>query len=80
MQNALAESGGYVLLAPAESTSFYTTIIPGISLVEAIPAELGALDPEMSARSIASFEKQWRDQDLLFTKIAPMAGKPFDTL
>ncbi|OOO31200.1 hypothetical protein BS628_23405 [Agrobacterium radiobacter] len=43
-------------------------------------AELGALGPEMSATSIASFEEQWQDQDLLFTKIAPMAGKPFDTL
>ncbi|WP_223567565.1 MurR/RpiR family transcriptional regulator [Agrobacterium tumefaciens] len=78
--DALVEYGDYVLLAPAESTSFYTTIIPGISLVEAISAELGALDPERSARSIASFEEQWQDQDLLFTKIAPMAGKPFDTL
>ncbi|UXS04668.1 MurR/RpiR family transcriptional regulator [Agrobacterium tumefaciens] len=78
--DALTENGDYVLLAPAESTSFYTTIIPGISLVEAISAELGALDPEMSARSIASFEEQWQDQDLLFTKTAPMAGKPFDTL
>ncbi|MDS7594238.1 MurR/RpiR family transcriptional regulator [Agrobacterium tumefaciens] len=78
--DALAENGDYLLLAPAESTSFYTTIIPGISLVEAISAELGALDPEMSARSIASFEEQWQDQDLLFTKTAPMAGKPFDTL
>jgi hypothetical protein len=29
--------------------------------------ELGALDPEMSARSITSFEEQWQDQDLLFT-------------
>lgn len=48
--------------------------------MEAISAELGALDPERSARSIASFEEQWQDQDLLFTKIAPMAGKPFDTL
>ncbi|CUW98924.1 hypothetical protein AGR2A_Lc60176 [Agrobacterium genomosp. 2 str. CFBP 5494] len=34
----------------------------------------------MSARSITSFDEQWEDQDLLFTKIAPMAGKPFDTL
>jgi hypothetical protein len=42
--------------------------------------ELGALDPAMSACSIVSFEGQWQDQDLLFTKIAPMAGKPFDTL
>ncbi|WP_175422261.1 hypothetical protein [Agrobacterium tumefaciens] len=47
-------------------TSFYTTIIPGISLDE--------------RTSIASFEEQWQDRDLLFTKIAPMAGKAFDTL
>ncbi|CUX06838.1 MurR/RpiR family transcriptional regulator (plasmid) [Agrobacterium rosae] len=78
--DALAENGDHLLLAPAESTSFYTTILPGISLVEAISAELGALDPAMSARSIANFEEQWLSQDLLFTKTAPMAGKPFDKI
>lgn len=78
--DALAENGDHLLLAPAESTSFYTTILPGISLVEAISAELGALDPEMSAISIANFEEQWLSQDLLFTKTAPMAGKPFDKI
>lgn len=76
--DALAENGDHLLLAPAESTSFYTTILPGISLIEGISAELGALDPAMSARSIANFEEQWQNHDLLFTKTAPMAGKPFD--
>ncbi len=78
--DALAKNADYLLLAPAESTSFYATVVPGIGLAEAISAELGALNPEMSARSIADFEEQWQHQDLLFTKTAPMAGKPFDQL
>lgn len=46
--DALMVNGDYILLAPAESTSFYTTILPGISLVEAISAELGALAPDQT--------------------------------
>jgi len=78
--DALAETADHLLLAPAESTSFFATILPAISLVEGISAELGALDPEVSSRSVARFEEQWQDQDLLFTKTAPMAGKPFDSI
>lgn len=76
--DALAGVADHLLLAPAESTSFYATILPAISLVEGISAELGAIDPEMSGRSVSNFEEQWQNQDLLFTRTAPMAGKPFD--
>lgn len=76
----LVQTADHLLLAPAESTSFFATILPGLSLVEGISAELGVLDPALSGRSIASFEEQWQDQDLLYTKTAPMAGKPFDEI
>ena len=76
----LVRTADHLLLAPAESTSFFATILPGLALAEGISAELGALDPGLSGRSIASFEEQWEDQDLLYTKTAPMAGKPFDEI
>lgn len=78
--DALANNADYLLLAPAESTSFFTTVLPGLSLIEGLSAELAAVDPELSAKSIENFEEQWLSQDLLFTKTAPMAGKPFDRL
>lgn len=78
--DALAGMADYLLLAPAESTSFYATVLPGISLAECISAELGAIDAAMSGRAVSDFEEQWQDQDLLFTRTAPMAGKPFDSI
>ncbi|CAH2783354.1 MAG: hypothetical protein CBARDCOR_3613 [uncultured Caballeronia sp.] len=63
----LARNADHLLLAPAESTSFYATALPGISfLVEGISAELAALDPQATANSTSAFEEQWQNQNLLF--------------
>lgn len=76
--DALAEYGDHILLAPAESTSFYTTIVPAVGLIEALSAELAAIDPGMTSCSIANFEEQWQNQDLLHFGTAPMQGRTFD--
>ena len=69
----------HLLVAPAESASFFATVVPGMCLIEGISAELAALDPERASRSIARFEEQWRQQDLLYFAAAPMAGKTDDS-
>ena len=71
----LTSVADHLLVVPAESASFFATVVPGLCLVEGISAELAMVDPERSARSIAAFEEQWQAQDLLHFQTAPMDSK-----
>lgn len=61
----IADLADKVLVVPSEGASFFPSIVPSVSAVECICAELVKIDPERSKASIAASEKQWRDFDLL---------------
>lgn len=67
----LAACADRVLAVPAESASFFPSLVPALSVVEAICAELLKINPDKSARAIAAAEVQWQDFDLLHFNSPP---------
>ena len=61
----IAELADRILVVPSEGASFFPSIVPGLSIVESVCAQLVQLDPERSAKAIAAAEKQWQEFDLL---------------
>ena len=61
----IAELADRILIVPSEGASFFPSIVPSLSVVECICAELAKLDPVKSNQSIAAQEKQWQDFNLL---------------
>ncbi|TYL97837.1 MurR/RpiR family transcriptional regulator [Bradyrhizobium rifense] len=61
----IAELADRILVVPSEGASFFPSIVPSLSIVESVCAQLVKLDPERSAKAIAAAEKQWQEFDLL---------------
>ncbi len=64
-KSPMADLADHLLVVPAEGTSFFPSTVPGLAVVDGLCAELGALDPARTARSIAAAEAQWQAFDLL---------------
>lgn len=73
----LSRHADLLIVAPAESSSFFPTVVPGLSVIEGAMAELAMIDPERSTKAIADFETEWQSEDLLYFQTAPMQGQDF---
>lgn len=56
---ALTAASEEVVLIPAEGVAFFPSLVPGLAVAQAIAAQLSAVDPERTRRSIESAETQW---------------------
>jgi DNA-binding MurR/RpiR family transcriptional regulator len=63
--NELAQRGDITLVVPAEGASFFPSLAAPIVAVEAICAELAAIDPERTRSRIERAEEQWSRFDIL---------------
>ncbi|SFJ40587.1 MurR/RpiR family transcriptional regulator [Amycolatopsis sacchari] len=70
---ALAEAAERVLIVPAEGVTFFPSLTGGIALAQAIVAQLAAVDPARTGRSIEAAEAMWSRFDLLHRR---PGGKP----
>jgi DNA-binding MurR/RpiR family transcriptional regulator len=61
----LTPDADHVLVVPAEGVSFAPSLTPAIAVVQAICAELAALDPARTDRTVAQADKVWREAGLL---------------
>lgn len=66
LYSPIAELADRVLIVPSEGTSFFPTIVPSMSVVEALCAQLVRIDPDRSAKAIADAERQWQEFNLLY--------------
>ncbi|MDX8469721.1 MurR/RpiR family transcriptional regulator [Mesorhizobium sp. VK23B] len=66
MVSPIAELATKILVVPSEGASFFPSILPTLSLIEGISAELVRIDPAHSNKAIAQAERQWQDFGLLF--------------
>lgn len=65
MVSPIAELATRILVVPSEGASFFPSILPTLSLIEGISAELVRINPAHSSRAIAQTERQWQDFGLL---------------
>lgn len=56
---ALTAASEEVVLIPAEGVAFFPSLVPGLAVAQAIAAQLSAVDPERTRRSIEGAETQW---------------------
>ncbi|MEV0634347.1 MurR/RpiR family transcriptional regulator [Streptomyces sp. NPDC050619] len=56
---ALADAADEVLLIPAEGVAFFPSLTAGMAAVQAVVAELAALDPDRTRHAIEAAEAQW---------------------
>ena len=56
----LGETADHVFHVSSESSSFFPTLVPAVALVNALAAELAALDQAVADDSSKRFEKIWR--------------------
>ncbi|TWG08009.1 MurR/RpiR family transcriptional regulator [Saccharopolyspora dendranthemae] len=56
---ALTAASEEVVLIPAEGVAFFPSLAPGLAVAQAIAAQLSAVDPERTRRSIEAAETQW---------------------
>ncbi|GAA1576837.1 MurR/RpiR family transcriptional regulator [Dactylosporangium maewongense] len=59
ISSPLAAYAHHLLLTPAESVSFFPSLTAGVSVAQALCAELASLDPERTRRTIATAEETW---------------------
>ena len=64
-KSPVADLADHILVVPAEGTSFFPSMVPGLAVVDGLCAELGVFDAARTARSIAAAETQWQAFDLL---------------
>lgn len=67
---ALTGAADRVLIVPAEGVAFFPSLTAGISLVQAIVAQLAAVDPARTSKSIEGAEAMWSRFDLLHRRPA----------
>ncbi|MCE7001913.1 MurR/RpiR family transcriptional regulator [Kibdelosporangium philippinense] len=70
---ALADAAEHVLMVPTEGVTFFPSLTAGMALVQAIVAQLAAVDPERTNESIEAAEAMWTRFDLLHRR---PTGKP----
>jgi DNA-binding MurR/RpiR family transcriptional regulator len=61
----LAEGAQHVLVVPAEGVSFFPSLTPALAVVQALCAELAALDPARTRRRVAAADAMWDEFGLL---------------
>jgi DNA-binding MurR/RpiR family transcriptional regulator len=71
---ALAGAADRVLMVPAEGVTFFPSLTAGMALVQAIVAQLGAIDPARTGRSIEAAEAMWSRFDLLHRRPTKTPG------
>ncbi|MGW4063251.1 MurR/RpiR family transcriptional regulator [Amycolatopsis sp. NPDC004747] len=71
---ALAEAAEQVLLVPAEGVTFFPSLTAGMALVQAIVAQLAAVDPARTSASIEAAEAMWSRFDLLHRRPSAKSG------
>ncbi|MEU5658050.1 MurR/RpiR family transcriptional regulator [Streptomyces sp. NPDC047737] len=71
---ALTEAADEVLLVPAEGVSFFPSLTAGTAVVQAVVAELAAIDPERTRLAIEAAEAQWDRFGLLHRRPRPRNG------
>jgi DNA-binding MurR/RpiR family transcriptional regulator len=54
----------HVLHVSSESSAFFPTLVPAVAIVDAVTAELAALDPTRTDTSTRAFEQAWQRLDL----------------
>jgi DNA-binding MurR/RpiR family transcriptional regulator len=62
---ALAGAVEQVLMVPAEGVTFFPSLTAGMALVQAIVAQLAAVDPARTGESIEAAEAMWARFDLM---------------
>lgn len=67
--SAIAGLSDYLVIVPSENTAFLPSMVPTLSIVECICAELVAVDREYSTGALAIVEKQWHAFDLLHNQL-----------
>jgi DNA-binding MurR/RpiR family transcriptional regulator len=70
---SLAGAAESVLMVPAEGVTFFPSLTAGMALVQAIVAQLAAVDPARTGKSIEAAEAMWSRFDLLHRR---PSGKP----
>lgn len=61
----LAAAARHVLLVPAEGVSFFPSLTPALAVVQALVAELAAVDPERTRASVDRSDQLWDEFGLL---------------
>ncbi|NIH78712.1 DNA-binding MurR/RpiR family transcriptional regulator [Amycolatopsis viridis] len=72
---ALAGAAERVLMVPAEGVTFFPSLTAGMALVQAIVAQLAAVDPARTNRSIEAAEAMWSRFELLHRRPTGAAAR-----
>ncbi len=67
----VAKHAHHSLIVPSEGTSFFPALVPGLSVVEGICAELESVNVERARQGVRNAERQWQDFDLLHFNSRP---------
>ncbi|UJW30686.1 MurR/RpiR family transcriptional regulator [Saccharothrix sp. AJ9571] len=73
---ALAGAAEQVLMVPAEGVTFFPSLTAGMALVQAIVAQLAAVDPGRTSESIEAAEAMWSRFDLLHRRPGGTRNQP----
>ncbi|POX42358.1 RpiR family transcriptional regulator [Streptomyces sp. Ru73] len=73
---ALAEAAEQVLIVPAEGVAFFPSLTAGMAVVQALVAQLAAVDPARTGAAVERAETQWGRFGLLHRRPAPAATEP----
>lgn len=67
----LRDISDHLLVVPTDGTSFFPSLVASLAVVEGLSAELAALHPERTQRTITRAEAEWDAFDLL--QLSPQA-------
>ncbi len=73
---ALARAADRVLMVPAEGVTFFPSLTAGMAMVQAIVAQLAAVDPARTNASIEAAEAMWARFDLMHRRPIPKLLPP----
>lgn len=73
---ALARAADRVLMVPAEGVTFFPSLTAAMALVQAIVAQLAAVDPARTTASIEAAEAMWARFDLMHRRPIPKLLPP----
>jgi DNA-binding MurR/RpiR family transcriptional regulator len=67
----VAKHAHHVLIVPSEGSSFFPALVPSLSVVEGICAELESVNVEKARQAVRDAEQQWQDFNLLHFNSRP---------
>ncbi|MEU6114143.1 MurR/RpiR family transcriptional regulator [Streptomyces sp. NPDC047117] len=73
---ALAEAAERVLMVPAEGVAFFPSLTAGMAVVQALVAQLAAVDPARTSASVEQAEAAWARFGLLHRRPTPPEPTP----